>query len=116
VGPATYDGDDLVSYALEELQNGAAGSAKIRREPGNTTKGTVLFEYNKALAAGSKPKTSTEALRNETLTRDMVATFLLVHWGELSRGERVKWRYVVVPRRDTVSFTFAEESETTAQG
>ena len=28
----------------------------------------------------------------------------------------MKCRYVVVPRRETVGFTFAKESETTAQG
>ena len=108
-----YDGDDLVSYALDELQVGAAGSVKVRRDPGIPAKSALLFEYTKDLASGGKPKTSTEALRNETLTGDMVATFIASHWGELSRGEKVKCRYVVVPRRETVGFTFAKESQTT---
>ena len=111
-----YDGDDLVSYALDELQIGAAGSAKVRRDPGNPAKSTLLFDYTKDLASGSKPKTSTEAMRNDTLTGDMVAAFLVSHWGELSKGEKVKCRYVVVPRRETVGFTFVKESETTLQG
>jgi len=112
----TYDGDNLTSYALDELQNGAAGSVKVRRDPANPAKGTLLFDYNKDLASGGKPKTSTEALRNDTLTSDMVATFLVDHWGELAKGEKVKCRYIVVPRRETVGFTFTRESETTAQG
>jgi hypothetical protein len=111
-----YDGDDLVSYALDELQVGAAGSVKVRRDPGNPARNALLFEYTKDLASGSNPKTSTEALRNDTLTSDMVAAFLVSHWGELSKGEKVKCRYVVVPRRETVGFTFAKESETTLQG
>jgi hypothetical protein len=111
-----YDGDDLISYALDELQIGAAGAVKVQRDAGSPAKSALLFEYTKDLASGSKPKTSTEAPRNDTLTSDMVATFLLSHWGELSNGGKVKCRYVVVPRRETVGFTFVKESETTSQG
>ena len=111
-----YDGDDLVSYALDELQIGAAGTVKVRREPGNPARNALLFDYIKDLASGGKPKTSTEALRNDTLNGDMVAPFLLSHWGELSKGEKVKCRFVVVPRRETVGFTFEKESDTTLQG
>ena len=111
-----YDGDDLVSYALDELQIGAAGNVKVRRDADNSARKALLFEYTKDLASSSKPKTSTEALRNDTLTSDMVATFLLSHWGELSKGVKVKCRYVVVPRRETVGFTFVKESETISQG
>jgi hypothetical protein len=113
---AVYDGDNLASYTLEELQIGAAGSATIRREPGDPLKGTITFEYTKDLASGAKPKTSTEALRNDTLTSDMVAPFLVSHWAELARGQKVKCRYIVVPRRETVGFAFVKESETTYKG
>ena len=34
----------------------------------------------------------------------------------LSRGEKVKCRYIVVPRSETVGFTFVKDSETTWQG
>jgi len=111
-----YSGDDLVSYVLDELQIGAAGAVKVQRDAGSPAKSALLFEYTKDLASGSKPKTSTEALRKDTLTSDMVATFLQSHWGELSNGGKVKCRYVVVPRRETVGFTFVKESETTSQG
>jgi hypothetical protein len=111
-----YDGDNLVTYALDELQIGAAGNMKVQRDPGDPARSALLFEYTKDLASGGKPKTSTEALRNETLTGDMVAAFLVSHWGELLRGEKVKCRYVVVPRRETVGFTFSKESETPLQG
>ena len=113
---AVYEGDDLVSYALEELQIGAAGIATIQREAGNPAKSVLLFEYTKDLGAGSKAKTSTEAFRNDTLTSDMVATFLASHWAELARGEKVKCRYVVVPRRETVGFTFVKDADTSYQG
>ena len=113
---AIYDGDDLVSFALEELQIGAAGSATIRREPGNSLRGTISFEYTEGAASGAKPKTSTEALRNDTVISDMVAPFLASHWAELAGGRKVRCRYVVVPRRETVGFAFVKESETTCQG
>ena len=111
-----YEGDDLVSYAIEETQIGAAGAVRIQRDASSPAKSALLFEYAKDLASGSKPKTSTEALRNDTLTSDMVATFLQSHWAELSKGEKVKCRYLVVPRRETVGFTFVKESETITQG
>jgi hypothetical protein len=111
-----YQGDDLMTYALEELQIGAAGSATVRREPGKQAQGTLLFEYTKDVAAGGKPKTSTEALRSEPLVADMVASFLVSRWPELSRGDKVKCRYVVVPRRETVGFTFVKDSATSYQG
>jgi hypothetical protein len=111
-----YDGDNLVSYALDELQISAAGNMKVQCDPGDPARSALLFEYTKDLASGGTPKTSTEAMRNETLTGDMVSAFLVSHWGELSKGEKVKCRYVVVPRRETVGFTFTKESETTSQG
>jgi hypothetical protein len=36
----------------------------------------------------------------------MVGPFLLDHWDALMRGEEVKCRYVVLPRVETVGFTF----------
>jgi hypothetical protein len=113
---AIYDGDDLVSFRLEELQIRAAGRAMVRRETSNPLQGTVAFEYAKDLASGARPKTSTEALRADTLTSDMVAPFLASHWAELANGQKIKCRYVVVPRRETVGFAFVRESDTTYQG
>jgi hypothetical protein len=111
-----YNGDDMSSYALEELQIGAAGAVKVLRDRSNPAKSVLQFEYTKDLASGRKPKTSTEPLRNDTLTSDMVGTFLGAHWSELANGSKLKCRYVVVPRRETVGFTFVKERETTSQG
>jgi hypothetical protein len=111
-----YNGNNLVGYELEELQIGATGSAKIRHDPGNPAKGSIEFEYTSDVAAGSKPKTRSEPLRENTLLNDMVGPFLTSHWDALLRGDKVKCRYVVVPRRETVGFTFTRESESTFQG
>ena len=111
-----YDGADLASYALDELQIGAGGTVKVRRDPANPARNVLLFAYTKNLASGSPPKTSTEALRSDTLIGDMVAPFLVSHWAELSNGEKVKCRFVVVPRRETVGFTFVKDSESMLHG
>jgi hypothetical protein len=110
---AVYKGNDLLLYELQEAQIGARGSAQIRRVPGNPAKGSIEFEYSKA--PGAAPKSNTEALAENTLIGDMVAPFLVSHWQELRRGEKVKCRYVVVPRRETVGFTFVEDSKATGQ-
>ena len=110
---AVYAGNDLVLYELQESQIGARGSALIRRVPGNPAKGSIEFEYSKA--PGSAPKSNKETLVENPLIGDMVAPFLVSHWTELRRGEKVKCRYIVVPRRETVGFTFVEDYEATGQ-
>lgn len=111
-----YEGDNLVSYQLEELQTGAGGSAKIRRDPKNPAKGTLKFEYRKEAGGANRPKAGDEQLKPDTLMNDMVAPFLLSHWDSLIAREKVKCRYIVIPRIETVGFTFTKESESTWKG
>jgi hypothetical protein len=109
-----YDGDALVSYELGELQIGASGSARIQRTVNNPAKNSIEFEYT--AEAGGRPKMRREALRENTLTADMVGPFLASHWAALQRGEKVKCRYIVVPRAETVGFTFLKASEAPRSG
>ena len=109
-----YEGDALVSYELEESQFGAAGSASLRRTTGNPVKETIEFAYRSEL--GGRTKTATETLKGDLLIGDMVAPFLASNWDALARGEEVKCRYIVVPRRETVGFTFVKSRESTFQG
>lgn len=116
-----YDGDKLMSYELDELQTGAGGSVRVLRDPDNAGKGTLAFEYNKDVHDTNSVKSNTEALHGsttvpDTLVGDMIATFIKNHWNEIFRGEKVKFRYVVVPRRETVGFTFVKDSEATIAG
>jgi hypothetical protein len=104
-----YEGDALVSYELDEVQIGANGSATIRPAADDRHKGTIQFEYRKE--AGSRPKARDETLRQITLMADMVGPFLASHWDALERGEKVQCRYIVVPRAETVGFTFLKDSE-----
>ena len=106
---ATYEGNNL-----EELQARARGSATIQRDPGNPTKGSIGFEY--ARQTGSAAKRASEVLKEDTLINDMVGPFLQSHWEALLAGAALKCRYIVVPRRETVGFTFVKERESTSQG
>jgi hypothetical protein len=108
-----YEGDDLTSYGLEELQFGATGSARIQRSPSEQGKGSINFDYSPE--AGARAKMSKESLQENTLIADMVGPFLVSHWDALVRGEKVRCRYVVVPRRETVGFTFVKDSDSRRQ-
>lgn len=109
-----YLGDELLSYELDELQLGAAGSARLRHTAGNPGQGRIEFEYRSE--AGRGTRTATETLKGIALIGDMVGPFLASNWDALARGEDVKCRYIVVPRRETVGFTFAKSGESTMQG
>ena len=71
-----YEGDDLVSYELEELQTGGRGSAQIREKPGQARK-EILFQYAKEEAANDKPRTRSEPLKKDAHRR---------HGGAISQG------------------------------
>ncbi len=107
-----YDGNVLTSYELEELQIGAHGSTTLRRSDNHSTAGRIVFEY--VAKPGAQPKVHTEAAQPDTLVADMVGPFLASHWDALQRGEKVKCRYIVVPRAETVGFTFSKDSKATA--
>jgi len=109
---AIYEGNYLMSFVVREFQIGAVGSATISHATGQT-KGTIQFEYVKS--PGSSAKSRTEALRDNTLIGDMVAPFLADHWAALMRGEKVKCRYIVVPRMETVGFTFVKDATSDAK-
>jgi hypothetical protein len=103
-----YEGNELAALEVEETQTGGAGSARVRRDPGNAVKGSIAFEYTPEV--GGRSKKRTETLQENTLVGDMVGPFLMSHFDALSRGDKVKCRYIVVPRRETVGFTFVKDS------
>jgi len=106
---AIYEGNDLVSYELKEPTIGSLGSATIKRDSKNPAKASVEFRFSGE--TGAKPKLDSEALRENTLVNDMIAPFLASHWDKLMDGKKLKCRYVVVPRKETVGFTFVKDSE-----
>jgi hypothetical protein len=104
-----YEGDWLVSYELKELQIGASGTVRVRRNANDPAKATIEFSYS--AGSGRAPKVRTESLTEDALIADMVGPFLASHWEALRRGEKVKCRYIVLQRRETVGFTFVKDPE-----
>ena len=109
-----YEGDSLVSYDLDDLQTGAAGSIRLRRAPDNPARGRIEFDYRGE--SGGRTKTSTEPLKGTVILGDMVGPFLASNLEKLLGGADLKCRYLVVPRRETVGFTFVKTGESTWQG
>jgi hypothetical protein len=104
-----YAGDNLRSYSLEELQTKMKGTAVIDRKKDQKGGGTIVFQYG--AAEDVVMKTKREELQPDVLINDMVGPFLKDHWDALMSREAVKCRYLVVPRRETVGFTFRKERE-----
>lgn len=110
----TYRGDELMDYELNEVQTGAKGRARIQAAPDHSPKKLIEFQY--ADHPGAKVKTRTEVLSPDTLINDMVGPFLVSHWDALIHGDKLRCRYIVVPRRETVGFTFLRVSDAKWRG
>ncbi len=108
-----YEGDGLMSAEVQELQIGAEGKATVQRQTTNPAKRELRFEYTRV--PGTRPKVRTESLSPDSLVEDMVVPFLLSHWEAINGGEKVKCRCIVVPREETIGFTFVKEPESKAQ-
>lgn len=106
-----YDANTLKTYQLEELQTGWTGTANIERAPNNPAAAKIVFTYRRNAAAQSTAATRKEPLVPDTLVSDMLGFFFASHWEALQQGRKVTCRYVVVPRRETIGFSFKTESE-----
>src|SRR5712672_1162096 len=110
-----YNSDDLQAYELKVLQTGSYGRASVKSDPDNPARKVLSFVASKDPANGT-PKQRSEPLRNDTLTYDMVGSFLAEHWDAIMKGEEVKFRMIVAPRAETVGFRVVKESESQWQG
>lgn len=104
-----YEGGQLKSFQLEELQIGAKGSAIVQSDAGDTK---MNFNYTD----GTTKKTGSEKFLNEILVSDMVGPYIAAHWEALTQGSTVKCRLVSVSRAETVGFKFFKESDSTWHG
>lgn len=112
---AVYDHGKLSSFSLEGLQSHNHGKAVVRSDTGNPAKYHVEFEYTIGDGRDAKTTRNTETLDEEPLVNDMLAGFIAAHWDALLQGSAVRLRYIVLPRKETVGFQLAKDSETTFQ-
>ncbi|HKQ40435.1 MAG TPA: hypothetical protein VJ063_20360 [Verrucomicrobiae bacterium] len=102
-----YEGGRLVRFELDELQIGSNGRAVVKRLADKQWR--IDFQY-KGSDKDAKPKSKSETVGEEALISDSLPVFLAAHWAELNAGTVVKFRYLVVPRLETISFKFSRES------
>jgi hypothetical protein len=112
---ACYDQGRLMSCELEELQIDARGRAVIERDAQGQAH-HIKFEYTTGHGPAARTKTDREAYRGDVLINDMVPYFIQSRWDELKAGRELKIRFIVIPRRETVGFTFSKVGETTWNG
>lgn len=110
---AVYRGNEIEFYELKDLQTAGQGSITFERAR-NGSPATLDFQY--LAERGAKPKFSRESWSGDTLVSDMVGHFLSARWEALVRGEKVKCRLAVIPRRETIGFTFRKTGESSWQG
>jgi len=107
-----YERGRLVRFQLDERQIGATGNALVEPLPNQR----IQFQYTTRSSRAGKPRQKSEATDEKVLISDMVAGFVAEHWDELARGESVKFRYIVVPRLETVGFKLRRESTAELHG
>ena len=101
-----YERGQLKRFELDELQISATGHVQI----GSLEHGKYQTRFEYTPVHGEATKRRTETLAQLPLISDTLPAFLLDHWNELNRGAAIKFRYIVVPRLETIAFNLTRES------
>jgi len=109
-----YERGELVRFELDERQIGATGKAVV--EARDNQRQRIQFQYATRSSRGEKAKQESETVRDQALISDMLPGFMTEHWEELARGDTVKFRYIVVPRLETIGFKLRRESTAELHG
>jgi hypothetical protein len=103
-----YERGRLVRFELDERQIGATGNALVELLPNQRQR--LQFQYATRSTRADRPKRESETVREQVLINDMFPGFMTDHWDELARGETMQFRYIVVPRLETIAFKLKRES------
>ena len=103
-----YERGRLVRFELDERQIGAVGNALVELLPNQRQR--IQFQYAMRSTRADRPKRESETVREQILISDMLPGFMTDHWDELARGETMQFRYIVVPRLETIAFKLKRES------
>jgi len=109
-----YERDRLARFDLEEGQTGATGHAVVELLANQRQR--VQFQYTTRSGQSEKRRQKSETVREELLISDMLPGFMTRHWDELSRGEAVRFRYLVVPRLETIGFKLRRDTTAELDG
>jgi hypothetical protein len=95
-----YNKNQLLHFALNEIQIHASGSAAFVRTPDGRTR--IDFEYT---TQNRRKKTASETESGAVLVNDTLPAFIADQWESLLRGERPAFHYLIIPRLETIEFT-----------
>ena len=109
-----YEGGRLAHFELDERQTGAGGHALV--ELLSDRRQRVQFQYTTRSNRADKRRQKSETVRDPLLISDMLPGFMAEHWDELSRGQSVKFRYIVVPRLETIGFKLRRDTTADVHG
>lgn len=99
------DTEKVRSYRMSQKQLGAEGSVEIKD-------GQVNFSYSK----DGSTKTNDETLTDDFVVGPSVSAYLRARWAQILAGNRVKVRFAVPDRRETVGFEYYKDREETIDG
>jgi hypothetical protein len=109
-----YERGRLVRFEVDERQTGASGRA-VLESIGNQRQ-RIHFQYTTRSGRSEKTKQKTETISDQALISDMLPGLIAEHWDQLARGDTVRFRYIVVPRLETVTFKLKRESTAELRG
>jgi hypothetical protein len=109
-----YERGRLVRFELDERQTGASGRA-VLESLGNQRQ-RIQFQYTTRAGRSEKAKQNNETISDKALISDMLPGLIAEHWDQLVCGDAVKFRYIVVPRLETIAFKLKRESVAELRG
>ena len=115
-GRILYRAGQLVSFEEEQLQIGEKGSVVIAPDPKHPGARKLFFSYTTGNGPAARTTSASEALQNDTLSNDMIGPFIAAHWEILDQGRPVRFRLLVLSRKETVGFKFIKEAESSRNG
>jgi hypothetical protein len=109
-----YERGRLVRFELDERQTGASGNARV--ELLGNQRQRIHFQYTTRSSRTEKTKQNNETVSDQALISDMLPGLIAQHWDELARGDTAKFRYIVLPRLETIAFKLKRESTAELHG
>ena len=111
-----YRAGQLVSLEEEQLQLGEKGSVVIMADSKHPGLRKLFFSYTTGHGSAAHTTTASEALQNDTLCNGMIGPFIASHFELLQQGKSVKFRLLVLSRKETVGFKLIREAESSQDG
>ena len=111
-----YRGDQLVSYAMEDLQAAIRGRISIAPDPKKPREDRIKLDFIEGRKTEEKIKDASESMEKNTLIADTIYPYILTHWDELLQGATVKFRFISLDPARTFGFHLVKMGAADWQG